>query len=35
VAVRTRDSDKGAMPLADFIAKIQEEINTKSRTSLF
>jgi threonyl-tRNA synthetase len=35
VAVRTRDSDKGAMPLADFIAKLQEEINTKSRTSLF
>jgi threonyl-tRNA synthetase len=35
VAVRTRDADKGAMPLDDFIAKIQEEINTKSRTSLF
>jgi threonyl-tRNA synthetase len=35
VAVRTRESDKGAMPLADFIAKLQEEIDTKSRTSLF
>lgn len=35
VAVRTRDADKGAMPLCDFIAKIQEEIDTKSRTSLF
>ena len=35
VAVRTRDADKGAMPLADFIAKIKEEIDTKSRTSLF
>ena len=35
VAVRTRDADKGAMPLADFIAKLKEEIDTKSRTSLF
>ena len=35
VAVRTRDADKGAMPLADFIAKLQEEIDTKSKTSLF
>jgi threonyl-tRNA synthetase len=35
VAVRTREEDKGAMSLDDFIAKIQEEINTKSRTSLF
>jgi threonyl-tRNA synthetase len=35
VAVRTRESDKGAMPLEDFIAKLQEEIDTKSRTSLF
>ena len=35
VAVRTRDADKGAMPLGDFIAKIKEEIDTKSRTSLF
>ena len=35
VAVRTREVDKGAMPLGDFIAKLTEEINTKSRTSLF
>ena len=35
VAVRTRDADKGAMPLDDFIAKLKEEIDTKSRTSLF
>ena len=35
VAVRTRDADKGAMPLDEFIAKLQEEISTKSRTSLF
>ena len=35
VAVRTREEDKGAMPLADFIAKLKEEIDTKSRTSLF
>ncbi len=35
VAVRTREADKGAMPLADFIAKLKEEIDTKSRTSLF
>ena len=34
VAVRTRDADKGAMQLDDFIAKLQEEISTKSRTSL-
>ena len=35
VAVRTREADKGALPLADFIAKLKEEIDTKSRTSLF
>ncbi len=35
VAVRTRDADKGAMPLADFMAKLQEEIASKSKTSLF
>jgi threonyl-tRNA synthetase len=35
VAVRTRDADKGAMLLDDFIAKLQEEIDTKSKTSLF
>ena len=35
VAVRTRDADKGAMPLGDFMAKLKEEIDTKSRTSLF
>ncbi len=34
VAVRTREADKGAMSLDDFIAKIQEEIATKSITSL-
>ena len=35
VAVRTRDADKGAMPFADFAAKLTEEIASKSRTSLF
>lgn len=35
VAVRTRDEDKGSMPLADFVAKIKEEIDTKAKTSLF
>ncbi len=35
VAVRTREADKGAMPLADFIEKLQEEIDSRSRTSLF
>ena len=35
VAVRTRDADKGAIPLDEFIAKLTEEIGTKSRTSLF
>ena len=35
VAVRTRDADKGAMPVEDFIAKIQEEIASLSKTSLF
>ncbi len=35
VAVRTRDADKGAMSLTDFMAKLQEEIATKSKTSLF
>ena len=34
VAVRTREADKGAMPLADFIAKLKEEIDTKSLISL-
>ena len=35
VAVRTRDADKGAMSLDQFMAKLQEEIATKSNTSLF
>ncbi len=35
VAVRTRDADKGAMALDAFIARLQEEIASKSRTSLF
>ena len=35
VAVRTRDADKGALPLADFIAKLKEEIDTKAKTSIF
>ena len=35
VAVRTRDADKGAMPLDEFMAKLQEEITSMSRTSLF
>ena len=35
VAVRTRDADKGAMSVDAFIAKLQEEISSKSRTSLF
>ena len=35
VAVRTRDADKGAMPLEDFLTKLQEEIASKSKTSLF
>ena len=35
VAVRTRDADKGAMSLDAFIEKIQEEIATLSKTSLF
>ena len=35
VAVRTRDADKGAMALDAFLAKLQEEIATKSKTSLF
>ena len=35
VSVRTREEDKGAMPLQDFIARLQEEIRTRSRTSLF
>ncbi len=35
VAVRTREADKGAMPLADFMDRIQEEIASKSITSLF
>ncbi len=35
VAVRTRDADKGDMPLDEFMAKLQEEIATKSKTSLF
>ena len=35
VAVRTRDADKGAMALDAFLEKIQEEIATKSKTSLF
>ena len=35
VAVRTRDADKGAMPLDDFLAKLAEEIETKSLTPLF
>ncbi len=35
VAVRTRDADKGAMPVDEFIAKIQEEIASLSKTSLF
>ena len=35
VSVRTREEDKGAMPLDAFIEKLQEEISTKSRTSLF
>ncbi len=35
VAVRTRDADKGAMSLEEFIAKIQEEIASLSKTSLF
>ncbi len=35
VAVRTRDADKGSMSLDAFIEKLQEEIATKSKTSLF
>ncbi len=35
VAVRTRDADKGAMALDEFLAKLQEEIASKSKTSLF
>ena len=35
VAVRTRDADKGAMPVDEFVAKIQEEIASLSKTSLF
>ena len=35
VAVRTRDADKGAMSFDAFVAKLQEEIDTKSITSLF
>ncbi len=35
VAVRTRDADKGAMALDAFMAKLQEEIASKSKTSLF
>ncbi|MCD8115545.1 MAG: threonine--tRNA ligase [Oscillospiraceae bacterium] len=35
VAVRTREADKGAMSLDDFMAKLQEEIASRSRTSLF
>ncbi len=35
VAVRTRDADKGAMPLDAFLEKLQEEIASKSKTSLF
>ncbi len=35
VAVRTRDADKGALPVAQFIETLQEEIRTKSKTSLF
>lgn len=35
VAVRTREADKGAMSLAEFMSKLQEEIVSKSRTSLF
>ncbi len=35
VAVRTRDADKGAMGLDEFMAKLQEEIASRSNTSLF
>lgn len=35
VAVRTREADKGAMPLDAFLAKILEEIDSKSLTSCF
>ena len=35
VAVRTRDADKGAMPLDEFMTKLKEEIDSKSRTSVF
>ena len=35
VAVRTRDADKGAMALEEFIEKIQEEIASLAKTSLF
>ncbi|MCD8321303.1 MAG: threonine--tRNA ligase [Oscillospiraceae bacterium] len=35
VAVRTREADKGAMSLAEFMEKLQEEIATRSTTSLF
>ena len=35
VAVRTRDADKGAMAMDEFMAKLQEEISSKSITSLF
>ncbi len=35
VAVRTREADKGAMPLADFMKTLKEEIDTKAKTSLF
>ena len=35
VAVRTRDADKGVMSLDAFMEKLQEEIASKSKTSLF
>lgn len=35
VAVRTREADKGAMSLDEFMEKLQEEIATRSTTSLF
>ncbi|MCD7748433.1 MAG: threonine--tRNA ligase [Oscillospiraceae bacterium] len=35
VAVRTREADKGAMSLDEFMAKLQEEISSRSITSLF
>ncbi len=35
VAVRTRDADKGAMALDEFMTKLEEEIASKSKTSLF